>query len=292
MKHVTEILDLVEIHDTDDDREVKAQGLPFRVTVKILGDYEDGLSVIQSADALHAFNIRPSEHLPLPGYVEFSTFALVDAIQGFFASGDKRELDPPYLGQITVSAFQHPEYVWKYISQGYEIRFREDDQLAPARLVLRAGKIAWGGASLEYPCAWKEFEPELAGVQSALDCNLKRLFTWRFSSWLALGKRSQGFPRLTQEYRKLCDDYARHAQAAGKIADRVVRLIERSSLFAHFEQAEASLLYSHGFTWDRTLHRWSWAPPIAHAMSHVFLTGLIQKSVASLLKSDRSGSFL
>src|SRR4051794_11794250 len=72
VKHVTEILDLVEIHDTDDDREVKAQGLPFRVTVKILGDYEDGLSVIQSADTLHAFNIRPSERLPLPGYVEFS----------------------------------------------------------------------------------------------------------------------------------------------------------------------------------------------------------------------------
>ncbi|AQH06217.1 hypothetical protein A9R05_45350 (plasmid) [Burkholderia sp. KK1] len=68
-------LQLVEIHDTDDDHEVGGQDLPYLVTAVYRGEYPSAAALIQADEALNAFNIQAAEsRFKLPGHVEFCTF--------------------------------------------------------------------------------------------------------------------------------------------------------------------------------------------------------------------------
>lgn len=68
-------LQLVEIHDTDDDHEVGGQDLPYLVTAVYRGEYQSAAALIQADEALNAFNIQAAEsRFKLPGHVEFCTF--------------------------------------------------------------------------------------------------------------------------------------------------------------------------------------------------------------------------
>jgi len=85
-------LELVEIHDTDDDHEVGGQDLPYLVTASYAGDYQAAADLIKADAALNAFNVQPAEsRFKLPGHVEFCTFEYRD-IYRFF--GVPRPMSP------------------------------------------------------------------------------------------------------------------------------------------------------------------------------------------------------
>ncbi|MGY6258863.1 hypothetical protein ACXIVK_36050 [Paraburkholderia caledonica] len=77
-------LQLVEIHDTDDDHEVGGQDLPYLVTATYAGDYQAAAAMIQADNALNAFNVQPAgSRFKLPGHVEFCTFEYRDIYRFF-----------------------------------------------------------------------------------------------------------------------------------------------------------------------------------------------------------------
>ena len=79
------MLQLVEIHDTDDDHETGGQDLPYLVTASYEGDFQVAEDLIRTERSLNAFNIEPaSRRCNRPSHVQFYTFEFESTINKFF----------------------------------------------------------------------------------------------------------------------------------------------------------------------------------------------------------------
>lgn len=182
---------------------------------------------------------------------------------------------PRNQGVVTLSAFAPAVRVWSQLQRGIVARFIEDDLIPRAQLSWTDGSLWYGSVQdLGAPGGWERFEPTLEGVKEALRSNMSRLFTWRYDWFVGRAEYADRVD-LIREYWALCNKSLARCKHFSQPQCLISTAIERAALFAHFQQAERSLMYDRGFVWARHM---AWIPrhqyfdtfkPITHNASNV-----------------------
>lgn len=153
------------------------------------------------------------------------------------------------VGAVSLSAFSPPQRIFSYLRKGNAVRFLEDDCIQPAQITLGNDAIWWGAVSDCVDAGWEQFAPTAAGTGNAAVANIERLFTWRFQHYVGREDAANDSPGLVKAYWLLCNKHLGHC-CATVAGDDIGTMIARAALHAEFEQAEASLMYRHGMTWE------------------------------------------
>lgn len=141
----------------------------------------------------------------------------------------------------TLSAFDSPDNLWRILTSGKKITFREYEGTGIPPLTMHIDEH-------DLVTQWENYPKSLMGLQSALIDNANRLVEWKYFNWSDKNQHSE----LSSHYRLLVDKYKKEISKDLSRYFSFHRNIEAGSNYSRFLIHEQTLLklFVIGFIFD------------------------------------------